>query len=69
VNSDFYFYQIGDVVSFGNHDGLFYCFPKTKEDIVCKVRFAHEEIYKIIRQEKQLQTKEALANKTENGSN
>ena len=57
VNSDFFFYQIGDVVSFGNHDGLFYCFPKTKEDVVCKVRFAHEEIYKIVKAEKQLQSK------------
>ena len=53
VNSDFYFYQIGDVVSFGNTDGLFYCFPKSKEDIVCKIRFAHEEIYKITRAEKE----------------
>ena len=53
VNSDFYFYQIGDVVSFGNTDGLFYCFPKSKEDIVCKIRFAHEEIYKITKAEKE----------------
>ena len=53
VNSDFYFYQIGDVVSFGNQEHLFYCFPKTEEDIVCKVRFAAEEIYKIRRQDKE----------------
>ena len=53
VNSDFYFYQIGDVISFGNTDGLFYCFPKTKDDVVCKARFAHEEIYKIKKAEKQ----------------
>ena len=52
VNSDFWFYQIGDVISFGNHDGLFYCFPKTKNDIVTKVRFAAEEIYKIRRHDK-----------------
>lgn len=47
VNSDFYFYQIGDMVSFGNNDHLFYCFPKTDGDIVTKIRFAAEEIYKI----------------------
>ena len=52
INSDFYFYQIGDVISFGNHDHLFYCFPKTKEDIVCKVRLAAEEIYKLRRHDK-----------------
>ena len=53
VNSDFYFYQIGDVISFGNQEHLFYCFPKTEGDIVCKVRFAAEEIYKIRRKEKE----------------
>ncbi len=52
INSDFYFYQIGDVISFGNKDHLFYCFPKTNEDIVCKVRFAAEEIYKLRRNDK-----------------
>ena len=52
VNSDFFFYQIGDVVSFGNNDHLFYCFPKTEGDIVCKIRFAAEEIYKIRRHDK-----------------
>lgn len=52
VNSDFYFYQIGDVVSFGNSEHLFYCFPKTEGDIVCKLRLAAEEIYKIRRHDK-----------------
>ncbi len=53
INSDFYFYQIGDVISFGNHDHLFYCFPKTEGDIVCKVRLAAEELYKIRRHDKE----------------
>ena len=52
VNSDFYFYQIGDVISFGNNDHLFYCFPKTERDVVCKMRFAAEEIYKLRRHDK-----------------
>lgn len=53
VNSDFYFYQIGDVISFGNSNHLFYCFPKTEGDVVCKMRLAAEEIYKIRRQDKE----------------
>ena len=53
VNSDFYYYQMGDVVSFGNHEHLFYCFPKIEGDIVCKTRLAAEEIYKIRRKEKE----------------
>ena len=52
VNSDFYFYQIGDVVSFGNHDALYYCFPKTEGDVVTKIRLAAEEIYKIRRHDR-----------------
>ena len=53
INSDFYFYQIGDVISFGNSEHLFYCFPKTDGDIVCKVRLAAEEIYKIRKHDKE----------------
>jgi transcription elongation factor Elf1 len=48
VNSDFYYYQMGDVISFGNNDGLFYCFPKIKKDVVAKARLATEELYKIV---------------------
>ena len=55
INSDFYFYQIGDVISFGTNDYLFYCFPKTDSDIVCKVRFAAEEIYKLRRHDRSAQ--------------
>ncbi len=47
VNSDFNWYELGDVVSVGNNEHLFYCFPKQKEDIVTKIRLAAEEIYKI----------------------
>ena len=53
VNSDFYFYQLGDMVSLGNNDHLFYCFPKTEGDIVTKIRFAAEEIYKLAIKDKQ----------------
>ncbi len=47
LNSDFYWYEIGDVVSIGNQEALYYCFPKTGRDIVTKMRLATEEIYKL----------------------
>ena len=47
LNSDYYWYEIGDVISIGNQDVLYYCFPKGKKDIVTKARLATEELYKI----------------------
>lgn len=52
LNSDFYWYQLGDVIGIGDHNGLYYCFPKTTQDVVAKARLATEEIYKLIQQEK-----------------
>ncbi|MCR5407778.1 MAG: 1-acyl-sn-glycerol-3-phosphate acyltransferase [Bacteroidales bacterium] len=46
VYSDFFWYELGDVVCIGDRDKLFYCFPRQK-DVVAKVRLATEEIYKI----------------------
>ncbi len=46
LNSEFYFYEIGDVISIGNAERLYYCFPKNGES-VAKARLAAEEIYKI----------------------
>ena len=46
LNSDYFWYEIGDMISIGNRDALFYCFPET-EGIVTKTRLAAEEIYKI----------------------
>ena len=31
----------------GTGDTLYYCFPKTEEDVVAKTRLAAEELYKI----------------------
>lgn len=45
VYSDYYWYEIGDVVCIGNKDALYYCFPQQK-DVVAKIRLATEEIYK-----------------------
>ncbi len=47
VNSDYFFYEIGDVISIGNKRHIFYCFPKGKHAIVAKVKLAAEELYKI----------------------
>ncbi|MBQ4119763.1 MAG: 1-acyl-sn-glycerol-3-phosphate acyltransferase [Clostridia bacterium] len=46
--SDFYWYEIGDVISIGTPKVLYYCIPKTKRDIVAKARIAAEEIYKLL---------------------
>ena len=45
--SDFYWYEIGDVISIGNSKVFYYCIPKTEKDIVAKARIATEEIYKL----------------------
>ncbi len=45
--SDYYWYEIGDMVCIGNQDALYYCFPKGVGDIVAKTRLAVEELYKL----------------------
>lgn len=47
ANSDYYFYEIGDVISIGNKRHIFYCFPKNQQTVVTKVKMAAEELYKI----------------------
>lgn len=47
LNADYYWYEIGDVISIGNQDVLYYCFPKEGTDVVTKARLATEELYKI----------------------
>lgn len=42
--SDYYWYEIGDVICIGDKDRLYYCFPK-KRDVVAKTRIATEEIF------------------------
>lgn len=46
LNSDYYWYEIGDMISIGNTDVLYYCFPK-EGDVVAKTRLAAEELYKL----------------------
>lgn len=47
--SDFYWYEIGDVISIGDERVQYYCFPKESGDIVAKARLATEELYKIVK--------------------
>ena len=42
--SDYYWYEIGDVICIGDNRALYYCFPD-KKDVVAKTRIATEEIY------------------------
>ena len=46
LNSDYYWYEIGDVICIGNQDALYYCFPK-EGNVVTKARLAAEELYKM----------------------
>ncbi len=45
--SDYYWYEIGDMVCIGNGKVLYYCFPKDKSVSVAKTRIAAEEIFKL----------------------
>jgi len=45
VYSDYFWYEIGDVVCIGDRDKLFYCFPRQR-DVVAKIRIAAEELFK-----------------------
>lgn len=45
--SDFYWYEIGDMISIGDAQVQYYCFPKQGENVVAKTRLATEELYKM----------------------
>lgn len=45
--SDYFWYEMGDVICIGDAAALYYCFPKGCGDIVAKTRLATEELYKI----------------------
>ncbi len=49
--ADYYWYELGDMICIGTGDTLYYCFPKTEEDVVAKTRLAAEELYKICKKE------------------
>lgn len=46
LNADFFWYELGDVISIGNSHVLYYCFPEGGVP-VAKARLAAEELYKM----------------------
>ena len=50
LNSDYFWYEIEDVISIGDKNELYYCFPN-KNVSVTKARLATEELYKIKQKE------------------
>lgn len=49
--SDYYWYELGDMICIGDRDKLFYCFPTEGGDVVAKTRLAAEELYKLAKRE------------------
>ncbi len=49
--ADYYWYEIGDIISIGDREQLFYCFPEPNVS-VAKARMATEELYKLKRAER-----------------
>ena len=45
--SDYFWYELGDMICIGNSKALYYCFPTGQEDVVAKTRLAAEELYKL----------------------
>ena len=56
--SDYYWYEIGDVIGIGNNEFSYFCFPKENVSVT-KARLATEELYKI----KKLERRDASADK------
>ena len=50
--SDYYWYEIGDMICIGTQDTLYYCFPLQGEDVAAKTRLATEELYKLVTRKK-----------------
>lgn len=47
--ADYYWYEIGDMISIGDINYQYYCFPKNQKNaIVAKARLATEELYKML---------------------
>ena len=47
--SDYYWYELGDMICIGDSRTLYYCFPLEGGDVVAKTRLAAEELYKMSR--------------------
>ena len=49
--SDYFWYELGDVICIGNNEVLYYCFPQDNTP-VAKTRMAAEELYKLTKQKR-----------------
>ena len=49
--SDYYWYEIGDVIGIGNNEYSYFCFPESHVSVT-KARLATEELYKIAKDKK-----------------
>ena len=47
--SDYYWYELGDMICIGDTKALYYCFPTEGGDVVAKTRLAAEELFKLKR--------------------
>ena len=50
--SDYFWYELGDMICIGNSKALYYCFPTGQQDVVAKTRLAAEELYKLTKAER-----------------
>ena len=51
--ADYFWYELGDIICIGNNEMLFYCFPEERAKIpVAKARIATEEMYKLLKLER-----------------
>lgn len=56
LNSDFFWYEIGDVICIGDHNCQYYCFPKGTGDVVARTRLAAEELYRMTKPQEMTKT-------------
>lgn len=54
--SDYFWYEIGDMICIGDKKVQYYCFPKTGRDVVAKTRLAAEELYKLVSERRTVNT-------------
>ena len=58
-----YFYQIDDVIGISTNRALYFAFPTEQKQVVVKAKLATEEIFKILKEQKQAKNLERKAQK------
>ena len=59
--SDYFWYEIGDVIGIGNNEFSYFCFPKGNVSVT-KARLATEELYKMKKARRKIAPSEADSN-------